>query len=1028
MIAPRSSTGPTTFREQSSVKEVAHDGSNIEERRTEQDSERVSTIPTNEVPEKDHDHSSVDSLIEMARQIKSVQPKSSRMMTSLVTEKPSESILRRTEQSDASLTPTTTELGKTTTDDLVQISDLRSTPVTNEVHQQWDIPTPTTHQMLSQTVETHEYLQPERTSFESPLESTSPTSDTSHSIGSLDTSSQAQYITEQIEAEAERVSSEALNEAMREIFASTRARQLSPIESVSEGTSSTVESTPHIEDAIEHSFPHKSTSSEELLTTSAALDTQETTPSDNVHQEIEPERLSSEALTAAMMGILASTMGPQFPSLGSRSDTTSSSLDEVIDYSLANKQISGDESSIHTDTKEAEAEHLSSEALAVTMRAILAATLAANPPSDSMVESQHPTSAAGADMESNTTVHTLTSSLEHSSNQVDVSPTELKSGPHIEDITDNQWKETSVSKLGVLAETVEQDSSANTPSVTLADETTISREDSFKHDDTAYSTDTTRQLLNTPFSSEAPSLYDATETRTASTDSLHPDIEKAETFPVSSVDTYENATNQHAVTPSHTETTPHIEEVSMKTVSTDEVTSTPIVTLADEATESVPSATTTDSQEVSSQALADAMHQILATTLAPRATPVPSTSETTPNIEEVTTKSVSANEETSTPIIALVDDVIEAQKPSTTTTETQLREATTSVDTQQDDSQENAELLSSQALGQAMHEILATTLAPRATPIQSTSEVTSSSTGLTPHAEDVVTETVSTEKVTEGEQSIAAPSDARLQEAATTTVDAQQVASHEDAELLSTQALSEAMQQILATTLAPRALPVQSTSETTSSSVELTSHIEDVSTKTASTNEQGDGETSTAAPGDAQLQEAASTAVDTQQIPSVQDAELLSTQALAEAVQQMLDTPLATRGPSAHRDTSVVITEKSQEQVQADAERLSSEALNEALREVAAPTQTPHVSSVESTSETTPHSEEMLTRTTAVDEITASPIVTVVDAQQVASQEDAELLSSQALSEACTKFWLQHSLLVLHPRNRHLKQRRPAAK
>ena len=441
-----------------------------------------------------------------------------------------------------------------------------------------------------------------------------------------------------------------------------------------------------------------------------------------------------------------------------------------------------------------------------------------------------------------------------------------------------------------------------------------------------------------------------------------------------------------------------------------------------------------DAEQLSSQALTEAVQQILATTLAPRTAPVQSTSETTssniettPHIEDVSTRTVA------------IEEALEGEKPSTTSTEAQLQEGTTKVDALQ----ENAELLSSQALGEAMQQILATTLAPRATPIQSTSEVTSSNTDLTPHAEEVmtegeksttaprnaqlqepttesvpsatttvdaqqvasdedaellstqalseavqstceatsssveltphieevVTETVSSEKVTEGEQSTATSSDAQLQEAATTTVDAQQVASHEDAELLSTQALGEAMQQILATTLAPRAEPVQLTSEATSSSIETVPHTEEIVTKTVTMNE--DGEKTTAVANETQSQEA-TTKVDVQQDASQEDAERLSTQALNEAVHQILGATLAARAP-------VVTIEKSHEQIEADADRLSSEALNEALREVAAPTQTPLGSPVESTSETTVHTEEVLTKATAVGDVTTSPIVTVVD-------------------------------------------------
>ena len=305
----------------------------------------------------------------------------------------------------------------------------------------------------------------------------------------------------------------------------------------------------------------------------------------------------------------------------------------------------------------------------------------------------------------------------------------------------------------------------------------------------------------------------------------------------------------------------------------------------------------------------------------------------TPHIEEVSTKTITINEETSTPIIALVDDAIEAQKHSEASTEIQLQEAKTNMDAQQVASHEDAELLSSQALGEAMQQILAATLAPRPEPIQSTLETTSSSIETTPYSEEVVTKTVSTEKGTEGEKSTVAPSDAQLQEAATTTVDAQQVASHEDAELLSSQALSEAMHEILATTLTPRATPIQSTSETTSSSTDLTPHIEEVSTKTVTINE--DGEKTIVASNETPLQEG-TTKLDAQQIVSEKDADLLSTQALAEAVQQMLDTPLAARAPTAQEDASVVTTETRHEQVQADAARLSSEALNEALREIRA--------------------------------------------------------------------------------------------
>ena len=77
-------------------------------------------------------------------------------------EKPLEPAPSSIEQLGSSLTSTSNELDQT------------STPVINDVSQQWDIPTPVTHQAISQTIETQEYVQSKSTSTESLVVSSEP--------------------------------------------------------------------------------------------------------------------------------------------------------------------------------------------------------------------------------------------------------------------------------------------------------------------------------------------------------------------------------------------------------------------------------------------------------------------------------------------------------------------------------------------------------------------------------------------------------------------------------------------------------------------------------------------------------------------------------------------------------------------------------------------------------------------------------------------------------------------------------------
>jgi hypothetical protein len=636
--------------------------------------------------------------------------------------------------------------------------------------------------------------------------------------------------------EAERLSSEALTEAVREILATPSTAQHPSVDHIEETTSTSTEQQvekPSEEHKTIASSPITTTTTEEQVIvrpayvkqdelpesreiSSVTETVQETTseghrPStEDATKNVEAERLSSEALTEAVREILATPPTAQLPSVDHTDETTSTSTEQQVDKpseehkTIASipittttteeqvivrpayvkqdelpesrgissvtetvQDITSEERRPSTEdtTKEVEAERLSSEALTEAVREILATPSTVHLPA---VDVHSETTQSIDQLSKDSVVQTAP-------------PTSI----------------TSAEPRMVEEEIIK----TQPPSSEIVEQTEVREEVS-----TDSLTETVRQILAAPVPARLP-IVD------------HPTAKTTVQFEEDTVKPFADSLNQSI-------------ELTTTTIAS------PILLTTKEA----------EAERLSSVALTEAVREILHTPLAVHPSSagteeqvkmpfVDTTTETTEENKTIVTSPVTTTKEDTMPEPSKTSSVIE------TVEGTAFEEHKPSI--QDTTNEAEAERVSSEALTEAVREILATPLTVHLPTVDHTIEVTTAPTDkqLEKPSVDTVVHTTEQDKpiiiseVTRTEEKVVPTTgtDAELLEIPNqsssvieavegTTFEERQLSTDDTtkevaAEQLSSQALTDAVREILATPLAVHLPSVDITSETTESTV-----------------------------------------------------------------------------------------------------------------------------------------------------------------------------------------------------------------
>ncbi len=835
------------------------------------------------------------------------------------------------------------------------------------------------------------------------------------------------------EDEAERISSAALTEAAHEILATPLTFHLPSVEHPDEKPS--VDSLTQIAEQIKSIIPSPVTrtekemiettdTKEELIPETTTLSTKETVqestsedrPSlvDHATKEIEAERLSTQALTEAMREMLATPLTVHLPSVDSTTETTTTHTEEqlekqsveiptprveqittteeetsqpkavkkdtIIETSKTSPVIEtvqettseGHLPSIEDTTTEVEADRVSSEALTEAIGDILSKPFVVDLPSvehttETTTEIEHP--------DEKPSVDSLTQIAEQIKSMISAPVTRTEK--EVRETTDT--KEELIPETTTLStkETVQESTSEDRPS--LVDHAT--KEIEAERLSTQALTEAMREILATPLTVHLPSVDSTSETTTTHTEqqlekqtveASSPHVEQVTTAVTSTETTTDEETSQSRAVKEDRIVEPSKPSSAMETVQ--ETTSEDRQPSIEDTTREV------EAERLSSEVLTEAVREILGTPLTVHLPSIEQTTETTTEIEHLDEKpSVDSLTQITEQIRSMISSPMtrkEEQIVQTTDTKEEIPESKTTLSTKEtvqestsedrpslvDDARKEveAEHLSTEALTEAVREILSTPLTVHVASADLKMESIESN---EQPSRDIITETTLQTPIIPGRATTMEEITTITQEPSSDVVKKTEVDKD-----ITTDSLTETVRQILATPVTTHLPSVDFATEKTVKSTEeevgtqsvetLSPHVEQVTTTITSTETTTDEETS--------------------ESRAVKEDRIVEPSKPSSVMETVQETTSEDRQPSIEDTIREV-----------EAERLSSEVLTEAVREILATPLTIHLPPVDSKSETAPTHERQAEPTLSTTPLeTAEKIKVITDQPSTKTEED----------------------------------------
>ena len=730
---------------------------------------------------------------------------------------------------------------------------------------------------------------------------------------------------------------------------------------------------PSIDSAIKETTTDMEEQEDELLEstkTSTVTETMnETTPDDYETKEIEAERLSTEALTEAVREILSTPVTVHLPSTEHTTETTTQihqlheepadQSETIISTPSTTTDVkdalpeSSDTTFVTEKKQETEAENLTSSALTEAVREILATPLTVHLPS-------------------------IDTSSEEITTRVEEQPTPIKEENRLTSDTPSD-----------VTETVQTTTSDNRRSSVEAERLSSDA-----------LTEAVREILSTPLTVHLPSVDSTNEEQ----------VEKLSAVPSTSHPKEVESTVALQETAAEEK-----EEPSSVHETVQEAPSKDLQSYIDEVIKE------NEAERLSSDALTEAVREILATPLNVHLPSVHVESETT----EIVPEQLTTSQETTDNDITTTTEVPILKK--TTTTTTVVEQSLTDVEETKDD-----ESISTDSLTETVRQILATPVPIHLPSIDHTTESTTSV------EQEVETPELETTKTVESTYpSVKTNDEVHPETSQETVVEDRQLStpvdSKKEEDRIPSETLNEVVQKVLTATLIHQLPSLISTTEKTTTQTEVQDEkpveIKDVETSEPDTKQEVESDRLSSEALIEAVREILATPL-TVHLPSVETTTEKTTtlsevaekeHSLSAEENEILESNLV---PSVSKTAEETRTEKHQLSVEdkskeVESERFSSEALTEAVREILATPLTVHLPSSEITTETVESTEQSLPITTAdttqkIDKIsdesilkktTTTTTTTTTDSEQSTdeikkdNEKVDETVSTDALSE-----------------------------